>query len=109
MTIPNRKKVAIRAVFLFSAFPQRVQGSVGGLCGPGPALRDGPALTLRDDSVTVWARRCEMMPEAATLRANACHSNQKPSLSARLGLVFVFVCASLVQLVNVCRAHLALC
>lgn len=42
-----------------------------------------------------------MMPGEATLRANAYHSNRKLSLSARLGLIFVFVCASLVQLVNV--------
>mgnify|MGYP006874215082 CR=1 FL=1 len=40
--VPNRKKVAIRAVFLFSVFSQRVQGGIRGVRGPSPALQDDP-------------------------------------------------------------------
>lgn len=98
---PIAKKLQSEPFFCFRYSPQRVQGGVGGLRGPSPTLQDG--------SGAAQVRRCGMMLEAATLRANAYHSNRKPSLSARLGLIFVFVCASLVQPVNVCRAHLALC
>ena len=56
ITIPNRKKVAIRADFLFSISPQRLQGGVGAeqpKFGVAGWFKCGSNLALRNKSTTV--------------------------------------------------------
>lgn len=58
ITIANRKKVAIRADFLFSVSPQWLRGGVGAgepKLGAARGFECGSNLPLRNKSTTVWA------------------------------------------------------
>lgn len=58
ITIANRKKVAIRADFLFSVSSQWLRGDVGAgepKLGAARGFECGSNLALRNKSTTVWA------------------------------------------------------